>query len=457
MSAQEVLSLFEKHTIKSTSDNVVHLELASIAEVDTFCNEINHAGYNDTVRRLGTECQVKTGAIYWNSGKILFTSAESLFEECETQNKVPTGLLYFDDVKNRFVEFTSDLDFYKKLQIFVKLRELLIEIADYCIHNEEVVFLIKNDDGGVKHKVSLSLDYESFISAFEDKDIDLTESVKLLDKLKQKVNLDDAQDKERRNCMRSAFDVIIQALKNEDEIFPYTLVNIVKFEATYTAHHNMFLSEFTINKVIQEINTKDLEYTGKINDITSSVQTKALAIPGAMVAIAAVMKVESVSSAVGVIIALFLTCLTIQRSLDIYKASFEHLSKQVSNVFSRYQVLSHKCQVRAEAKTTEDALEKLIEKGESGLGFVRNIIWGVWLASFILIVIQFYQSYETTSSVSHEKTQTKEKPESITTQNKLENNNTISEIKPEELQPSQFQTISKDRNKTEPVPSTESG
>ncbi|NVC94613.1 hypothetical protein FC650_13380 [Vibrio natriegens] len=402
MSAQKVLDLFEKQIIKSTSDNDVCFELASTETKDAFSQAINDAGYKETIRHYDGKCQVKTGAIYWNSGKFLFTSDESLFEECETQNKVPEGLLYFDKENNRFVEFNSNLDLHKQLEIFIKLRALLTEIADYSIHNEEVIFLIKNDDGGVKHKVSLSLDYESFVQAFTDKEIDLSESVKLLNKLRQAISLDDAQDKERRNCMRSAFDVIIQGLNNESEIFSYTLANIVKFDATYTAHHNMFLSEFTINKVIQEINTKDLEYTGKINDITSSVQTKALAIPGAMVAIAAVMKVESYSSAFGVVIALFLTCLTIQKSLDIYKDSFTHLSKQVTNVFSRYQVLSHKSQVRTEAKTTEEALGNLIEKGENGLSFVSKIIWGVWFASLILVCIKLGEAHFNTKETKAE-------------------------------------------------------
>ncbi|MCS0002011.1 hypothetical protein NB620_17245, partial [Vibrio alginolyticus] len=78
---------------------------------------------------------------------------------------------------------------------------------------------------------------------------------------------------------------------------------------------------------------------------------------------------------------------------DIYKDSFEHLSKQVNNVFSRYQVLSHKSQVRAEAKTTEDALETLIEKGKNGLKFVSKIIWGVWFASVILVCFKLGETY----------------------------------------------------------------
>lgn len=188
--------------------------------------------------------------------------------------------------------------------------------------------------------------------------------------------------------MRSAFDVLIQGLDEEKEIFTHTLSNIVSFYKKYTEHHNMFLSDFTINKVIQEINAKDLEYTGKINDIASSVQTKALAIPGAMVAITAVMKVDNMASAIGVVIALLLTCLVIQKSLDIYNDTFKHLSKQINNVFSRYQVLSQKSEVRNEAKITEQALNNLIEKGKKGLSYVSRIIWTVWITSLIFVIFE---------------------------------------------------------------------
>ncbi|HIF9402461.1 TPA: hypothetical protein ACX6SN_000783 [Photobacterium damselae] len=387
MSVQQVLNLLESQNIEVKKD-ILCVELVPPITQEIFTNCMSDAGYTNPIRPFDNKYQIKTGARYWSRSKFLFTSDESLFEECDTQGTVPESLLYFDQKEHKFVEFNSELDLYNKLKIFVELRNLLTELADHTIPNEEVIFLIKNDDGGVKHKVSIALEYDSFVSAFSNKKVNLEESVKLLEKLQQKISLEDAQDKERRNCMRSAFDVLIQGLNEESEIFTYTLANIVKFHKTYTEHHNMFLSDFTINKVIQEINTKDLEYTGKINEITSSVQTKALAIPGAMVAITAIMKVDNLVSAVGVIIALLLTCLVIQESLDIYKDSFKHLSKQVKNVFSRYQVLSQKSEVRAEAKQTEKALGKLIEKGEGGLSYVSKIIWIVWFASLFFVVVK---------------------------------------------------------------------
>lgn len=387
MEAQRVLSLLENQTIFLEEEQMI-VQLTDPSTNDaTFKEGMGIAGYTQALRQINGKYQLKLGKIYWNGGRLIYTSDELLFEDCDTSNAVPENLLYFDHVQGKLVAFDSNIPLYNKLKLFIGLRKLLTDLADHVVPNETVIFLIKNDDGGVKHEVAITLDYANFSKTFEE-DVNLGESVRLLEKLQQKISLDDEQDKERRNCMRSAFDVMIQTLEKTSDIFPYCLRNIVKLHSTYNEHHSMFLSDFTINKVIQEINTKDLEYTGKINDITSSVQTKALAIPGAMVAISAIMKVQSLTSAVGVIIALFLTCLVIQKSLDIYAASFTHLSKQINNVFSRYQVLSQKSEVRKEAKNTEEALGTLINKGESGLKYVSKIIWGVWLLSIFFVLMQ---------------------------------------------------------------------
>ncbi|EEO04518.1 hypothetical protein [Vibrio cholerae] len=387
MSNQRILDFLENQKVE-VNDEDLYIKLIPPATQEELQNHIVNAGYINNVRPFEGKYQIKTGSRYWNRGKFIFTSDESLFEECDTQSKVPEGLLYFDKINNKLIKFNSELDLHNKLEIFVELRNLLTKLSDHMIPNEEVIFLIKNDNGGVKHRVPISLDYESFAETFTNQTIELKESVRLLGKLQQKISLDDAQDKERRNCMRSAFDVLIQGLDEEKEIFTHTLANIVSFYKKYTEHHNMFLSDFTINKVIQEINAKDLEYTGKINDIASSVQTKALAIPGAMVAITAVMKVDNMASAIGVVVALLLTCLVIQKSLDIYNDTFKHLSKQINNVFSRYQILSQKSEVRNEAKITEQALNKLIEKGERGLNYVSRIIWTVWITSILFVIFE---------------------------------------------------------------------
>ncbi|CAH7221705.1 conserved hypothetical protein [Vibrio chagasii] len=383
MVAQQVLTLLDKQKLELKEDQLL-VELVEPMSQAQLEEGLKFAGYKSPLRALRNKTQIKVGTTHWSEGQFIYTNEESIFDVCDTQAKVPDNLLYFDESNSKLFEFSSDVDFYKKLSLFVGLRKLLTDLSDHCVPNEQVVFLIKNEGGGVKHEVSITLEYEELVKAYSD-GVDLDKSLKLLLKLQQAINLDDEQDKERKNCMRSAFDVLIQGLSNESDIFPYCLANIIKFYKTYTEHHTMYLSDFTINKVIQEINTKDLEYTGKINDITSSVQTKALAIPGAMIAISAVMKVDSISSAVGVVVALFLTCLVIDKSLNIYQASFAHLDKQINNVFSRYQVLSQKSEVRCEAKNTEQALNVLIGKGKSGLYFVRLVIWGVWLFSLFFV------------------------------------------------------------------------
>ncbi|TQO86715.1 hypothetical protein FLM06_00005 [Vibrio cholerae] len=51
-------------------------------------------------------------------------------------------------------------------------------------------------------------------------------------------------------------------------------------------------------------------------------------------------------------------------------------------------ILSQKSEVRNEAKITEQALNKLIEKGERGLNYVSRIIWTVWITSILFVIFE---------------------------------------------------------------------
>lgn len=394
MTIHKLHSLLEEFVVDLSHENEIQIDLPDLSNETMITQAFNDLGYTDTKRLFrGAKLKFSTGTKLWSGKKVVYTKNEDIFEDVDASFQLPKNTIFVDPSNSKLKVLDSSVSIYKKLKIFLTFRTLLADLSDYAIPHEglakgsaKVILLIKTDDGGSKHDIDTSMDFESFMDVFDN--VELDKSINLLDKLIQCIKLDDQQDKERKNCMRSAFDSVISSLDDDCDIFQYGLKNIVKLHKKYTEHHNIFLSDFTINKVVQEIQTKDLEYTGKINEITSSVQTKALAIPGAMVAISAVMKVDTIISGVSIVIALFATCLVIHKSLKIYSTSFNHLEKQIKNVFSRYQVLNQKSEIRKEAEETEIALTRMTQTADKDISFIRIIIWSIWLFSIVFVLFK---------------------------------------------------------------------
>ena len=423
MPIQRLYSLLEDSPV-TFDDNDITITLADGTDVTKLKNSFDELGYTGSDSVFSKKPFVfRNGLASWKN-QVFYTDAEDIFEYVDTKFKLPVNVLFIDyegsitqesieaddetseqseeslveeQRKLRIKQFTSELDIYKKLNIFIEFRKLLSSLSDHAIPDaglakgsQKVIILVKGEDGGSKHEISTTIDYPDLMSALEGANLD--ENLSSLKKLNQCIKLDDQQDKERKNCLRSALDAIIEKSSDSDDLFRFLLSNIHKLHKTYTVHHDLFLSDFTVNKIIQEINTKDLDYTGKINEITSSAQTKALAIPGAMIAISAVMKVEDFVTAVGVVVALFLTCIVIDRSLSIYNSSFAHLEKQIKDVFSRYMVLNENSDIRKQAKDTESDLLEMTEKAMSGVTFVKRVIWFVWGFSILFVAAKLLYS-----------------------------------------------------------------
>ncbi|MUL03198.1 hypothetical protein GNP89_13535 [Aliivibrio fischeri] len=397
MTIHRLHAILEPYKINSVIDGKIDVACTDSSLIPEVFLDFGYTKNQQLFRRGNLNFSINT--VDWSGKKVFYTTEEEIFEYVDSCFSLPNNTLFLDTSKDELElkVLDQELDIYKKLKILLEFRSLLADLSDHAIPDSgkskgsvKAVLLIKTDDGGSKHDINTSITFKDFLITCNN--IDLDTSLNLIKKLKQCIQLDDQQDKERKNCMRSALDSIINKLDDNCNLFQFCLKNISKIYKTYTEHHNIFLSDFTINKVVQEINNKDLEYTGKINDITSSVQTKALAIPGAMVAISAVMKVETITSAIGIVLALWATCLVIHKSLNIYASSFLHLKKQIKNVFSRYQLLNQKSEIRKEAKETEKSLLNMAQVACSGIKFVKIVIWGIWIFSILFVYFKLHDS-----------------------------------------------------------------
>ena len=188
--------------------------------------------------------------------------------------------------------------------------------------------------------------------------------------------------------MRSALNELVNTCSDSVSIFPSIVRSIPELQKKYDEHHELFIKRFSVNKVLLEISQQDLQYTSKLNEIISNVQTKALTIPAGLVFIGAIMRIDYYLDGLAISIGIIMTTWIIYRSLDVYQDSFIHIENQVKAEFKRYDTLSEEAEVRTQSKKTKGELLGLIVKAKDNTKLIKNCV----RFSLIAALLYIYQS-----------------------------------------------------------------
>ena len=386
---------------------VVELNEAEVSEA-TFENVVKDTGYSfDDVRTIRKgNGHLSTEATSWPEDCPLYKSWKSLFSFVGSTSKLPDN---FFVVKQKL----SSLDDTKEalsLELFCQVRYLLAAIADQCDPPNDgpskgvrkLFFIIETENGVAKYSFKPTISWDALKNIPIDQ-----EQIKLTKKLQQLVNLGDSQDTERRSVMRSAFHEVISVYHSDSTIFEGVLASIEKLYKRYEEHHDLFVRRFSINKILHEISEKDLAYTSKVNEILSSAQSKTLTIPGALILIGAVMKIEQLADGLAVALAILLTTILVHKALNVHRDTFDHISNQIRKEFKQYDVLSEKIEVRQKARETESELSSLLVKAEKNSGFMKFSIWLLCITAlaFIAFTIINAESKSSPTEPNHEELQ----------------------------------------------------
>jgi hypothetical protein len=368
-----------------------------IEKFDKIEGILNNIGYTfDDVRTIRQgKVSISLNAVDWKETCPIFNLWDDIFSIVNNSSKLPqyfyvleTNESSFDDTQNK-----------KALELFCSTRQLLATLADQCEPPEDgcakgsrsLFFIIETDNGIAKYNFRPIIDWNELNSIpIENGQFALVEQLHKL------ITLGDSQDSERRSVMRSAFHEIISTCNSNAEILKKTLCSIESFHKRYEEHYDIFVRRFSINKVLHEINEKDLTYTSKINEILSNAQNKALTIPGALIVIAAVMKIDQVIDGVAVAIGMLITTIIVHRSLDVFQSTFKHIEKQVTAEFKRYDILNEKVEIRKKAQQTILDLSDLINKAKNNTTFMKKSIWSICaVAVFFILAVLFRDNTST--------------------------------------------------------------
>lgn len=372
---------------------VTHEIASSIEET------LDSVGYEYDRRTIrGSQLTISLAVTSWRVECPLYSNWASLYATVCRASVIPEKYMVISDLN---LSTSQEHDNILRMKILCCARAILSELADHCEPkqgiakgSDRLLFLIESESSSPSKRY----DFKPYLPWVElVKLTQLNESLLALDKLDSALKLEDSQAKERKSVMRSAFSELVSKSSSSDSIFALLITSLPQFQKKYAEHHEMFIQRFSVNKILHEINKQDLEYTSKINEITSSGQTKALTIPAALVVVGSVMKIENAGDAVAVAVGLFLTTIIILKSLIVHQKTFSHLRERIEDEFGRYDNLAEGAEVRLRAIKTKGDLSELVNAASTNLTFVKKTVLVTLVAGLIYISCSAINVYITST------------------------------------------------------------
>ncbi|MBA0208198.1 hypothetical protein [Pectobacterium brasiliense] len=328
-------------------------------------------------------------AMHWTDGECLFYSnLDSLWQKCYRADSLP-DLFYTISEKTSFLDIDNDENLIK-FNLYFSWKILLLKLADHYA-NDFFVFFMLNDKGGDKLEIESTLEL-SQLPELDNPKIHLDTAIDLQNKLDFK----DLHQLERRSVMRATLSEITKENVSDSCILEKLLSLTVLFNNKYNELYEIYTKRFSVNKLLNELDEKSLEFTSKINEFISSSQTKALTIPGALIAVGALAKVDAALESFIIIGGLWMIKKVNNSSNEVYREAFIALDNRLNNAFQKYLKFHNELEVKKSAADIKSELSTLISKSSKRLETLDRLAsfmfyGGAIYLSIKLFNLQFYK------------------------------------------------------------------
>ncbi|CNC24748.1 hypothetical protein [Yersinia similis] len=283
------------------------------------------------------------GSGSFRDDSIIFSSLDSLWRKSCSLSMVPEKFLLLSEQRSSFDDFPE----INSIKQFIEWRTVLVRLSNHHFDTKSIWYL-PDDEGGKEIVVEMH-DNLSRVKKVNFSSLSLDSASKLI----MTLNLDDAQSGERKSILKKAISDFVKDDKSIDNI-------ITAGERVYNRYNDLldlYTKRFSVNSILSEIEKKNIEYTTKINDFISSSQSKAFAIPGALIAVAALAKVTNEWEYLLVLIGLWMIYYITKTSNDVLRESYDHLVSDLDESFSRYYEFDEGKEVRKSAAKTLESLK----------------------------------------------------------------------------------------------------
>ncbi len=351
------------------------LSLCSYTKIDGCISDF------DDSRKL----YINRAADCWGNKEIAFYQTHSGFwQQIRNYKKLPDFFFIMEDKVSSCDSTPSERIYCYKA--FFLWKELLSTLSDHCDNNQIIIF-ISNDKGGRKIELPVFLN-NSDLDELDDPVL-VFESAS---KLKGWLDIKDAHEKERLSVMRTALAEVIDTLADNNDIFLSLMKKAKNLLSKYDELYDIYTKRFSINKILNELDEKSLEYTSKINEYISSSQNKALTIPGALIAVGALAKVGGLLEGAIILGGLWMIKKVTVTANDIYRDSFLSLEKRLENAFRKYLRFDEGKEIRDNAIEIETDLKNKVGKARERLdkidALATYMLWGSVV--YLVVTLAFH-------------------------------------------------------------------
>lgn len=329
-----------------------------------------HIGPNDLTFEAGTSSLENDSTIFLRIG--------DLWRKAVADKKLPQNFL----VLNEKISSNNSDDFIEKIKLYLAWKNVLDALSVHKIQGKAIWYL-PDENGGKEVVISISESLQH-VNSYKVDESSLQSALTLENVLLLK----DAQSSERVSILKKAISDFVGETSS--------LENIVLAGERVLNRYNdlldLYTKRFSVDKILNEIESKNLEYTSKINDYISTSQSKAFTIPGALIAVGALVKVSGFWEGVLILIGLYMVFYIAKTANDAQRESYENLERGLKESFERYHQFDEGTEVRKVAKNTLRSLNEKIRNAKVRLDGIDSLgRWMVYLAFFYMLIQSIFR------------------------------------------------------------------
>lgn len=322
----------------------------------------------------------------WNEGRCPFyTNYETFWQRVHSSEKLPD---YFYIISNKAshldIKENSTLNIFN---LYFAWKKILLSLSDHFA-NEFYVFFLMNDKGGDKIEIDSTLDFSELPEI--DSPID---DLNIASNLIKKLEFEDLHKLERRSVMRATLYELTKSADKDSNLLKFIIKQTIIFNKKYNELYEIYTKRYSVNKLLNELDEKSLEFTSKINDFISSSQTKALTIPGALIAVGALAKVDAPLEATIIIAGLWMIKQVNISSNEVYREAFSALNNRLDNAFKKYLTFHNELEVKQSASDIQKELSELINKSSVRLNTIDRLASAMFWGGLFYLIVKLSSSY----------------------------------------------------------------
>ena len=372
--------------------NKVRIEADSFVFVNTVSEKpaldqaLADAGYLDKARKQNGDLYFTLNADRWGQLPTVYKDAKAWWDNNSRASQLDVHFYIVDINASSLDDVTHPL--ISVSRAIIEFRGLVEDLSDHFIEAENcALFFVRDKDEPLQRRVSLSVSYNELLEISKT-----SFSLEAVLAIRENLNHDDPHKKERNEVMRRSIVKMLDGERNSEGLV-FLIKNFDELKTKYKEQYDLYVHNFSVSKLLSEIDQRSLEFNSKLMDFISSSQNKALTIPGALIAMGALIKSKGLIEVLLILIGVWMVKRLVTTSNEILRGTFEDLKWQINTSFKKYKSLSEGHEVYESAQQNQDKLVNKINKTQDKVRDVDKLAWATfWVAVLysIWVVLNTY-------------------------------------------------------------------